>query len=419
MEKRRVVITGMGVVAPNGIGIENFWDSLVHGRSAVRKITRFDASTYPCQVAAEVPNFDPTDYMDPKTAKRLGRFAQFALAAAEMAVEDSEIDFSKEDPYRSGVYIGTAIGGGDVSDIQHAIFMEKGLKRISPFAAISISTHSASGIISYKFNLKGPNTTISSGCNSGLDAIYLAYNAIHLEDADLMVVGAGEAPITPCIYAIFCASGFLSRENRDPQKALKPYDVNADGMVLGEGGAILVMEELQHALKRRAKIYGEILGYSSLNEAFDLFGIETENGTMALNFKNVLKKAHIDIKEVDYINAHGNGILPYDISETEAIKQVFGELSYDIPVTSIKPITGHSISTTGIFQIIASLLAIKYSIIPPTINIENPDPKCDLNYVPNYFLRKKIQTILINTHGFGGRLTTLIVRKFLSDKSVS
>ena len=409
----------MGVVAPNGIGIENFWDSLVHGRSAVRKITRFDASTYPCQVAAEVPNFDPTDYMDPKTAKRLGRFAQFALAAAEMAVEDSEIDFSKEDPYRSGVYIGTAIGGGDVSDIQHAIFMEKGLKRISPFAAISISTHSASGIISCKFNLKGPNTTISSGCNSGLDAIYLAYNAIHLEDADLMVVGAGEAPITPCIYAIFCASGFLSRENRDPQKALKPYDVNADGMVLGEGGAILVMEELQHALKRRAKIYGEILGYSSLNEAFDLFGIETENGTMALNFKNVLKKAHINIKEVDYINAHGNGILPYDISETEAIKQVFGELSYDIPVTSIKPITGHSISTTGIFQIIASLLAIKYSIIPPTINIENPDPKCDLNYVPNYFLRKKIQTILINTHGFGGRVTTLIVRKFLPDKTVS
>jgi len=190
-------------------------------------------------------------------------------------------------------------------------------------------------------------------------------------------------------------------------------------MVLGEGGAILVMEELQHALKRRAKIYGEILGYSSLNEAFDLFGIETENGTMALHFKNVLKQAHIDIKEVDYINAHGNGILPYDISETEAIKQVFGELSYDIPVTSIKPITGHSISTTGIFQIIASLLAIKYSIIPPTINIENPDPKCDLNYVPNYFLRKKIQTILINTHGFGGRVTTLIVGKFLPDKSVS
>jgi 3-oxoacyl-[acyl-carrier-protein] synthase II len=190
-------------------------------------------------------------------------------------------------------------------------------------------------------------------------------------------------------------------------------------MVLGEGGAILVIEELQHALKRRAIIYGEILGYSALNEAFDLFGVESENGTMALNFKKVLKKAQIDIKEVDYINAHGNGILPYDISETEAIKQVFGELSYSIPVNSIKPVTGHSISATGIFQMIASLLAIKYSIIPPTINIKNPDPKCDLNYVRDNPLTREIQTALINAHGFGGRITTLIVRQFLADKYVA
>ena len=412
MEKRRVVITGMGVVAPNGIGIDNFWDSLVHGRSGVRKITHFDASTYPSQIAAEVPDFEPTDYMDYRSTKRLGRFAQFALAASQMAVEDSFIEFNQEDPHRMGVFIGTAIGGGDVSETQHNIFMEKGFKRISPYAAVSISTHTASGIISCEFNLKGPNTTISSGCNSGLDASYLAYNSIRVGDADVMIVGAGEAPITPYIYAIFCASGFLSRENGDPKKALKPYDINADGMVLGEGGAIIILEELHHALKRNAKIYGEILGYAAANEAFDLFGIETDNGTMAYNFRQALDNTNIDIKEIDYINAHGNGLLPYDISETEAIKKVFGELAYNIPVTSIKPVTGHSISPTGIFQIISSLLVMKQGVIPPTINLDNPDPRCDLNYIPNYFVKKEVRTSLINGHGFGGRLTTLIVGKY-------
>jgi 3-oxoacyl-[acyl-carrier-protein] synthase II len=412
MEKRRVVITGMGVVAPNGIGVDNFWDSLVHGRSGVRRITHFDASSYPSQIAAEVPDFDPMDYMDPKTAKRLSRFAQFALASSRMAVEDSGIDLSQEDPFRAGVFIGTGIGGGDFSENQHNIFLEKGLKRISPYSAISISTHSASGIISSQFRLKGPNTTVSSGCNSGLDASYLAYNAIRIGDADLMIVGAGEAPITPYIYAIFCSSGFLSRENREPKKALKPYDINSDGLVLGEGGAILIMEECDHALKRNANIYGEVLGYSSANEANDIFGLENTNGSMIFNLKQSLINANLDAKDIDYINAHGNGLLPYDISETEAIKKVFGELAYNIPISSIKPITGHSISTTGIFQIIASLLTIKHSIIPPTINLDTPDPQCDLNYVPHYPLKKEIQTVLVNAHGFGGRLTALIVTKF-------
>ena len=416
MEKRRVVVTGMGAVAPNGIGIENFWDSLVHGRSGVRRITHFDASTYPCQIAAEVPDFDPTNYMDPKTAKRLGKFAQFALASAQMAMDDSDIDCNREDPYRMGVFIGTAIGGGDVSENQHNIFMEKGLKRISPYAAIAISTHCASGIISCDFNLKGPNTTVSSGCNSGLDACYLAYNAIRLGDADLMLVGAGEAPITPYIHGIFCASGYLSRENKEPRKALKPYDAYSDGMVLGEGGGIIILEELQHALKRNAKIYGEVVGYSAANEAFDLFGVDSENGAMAFNLKQVLKNSNVDIREVDHINAHGNGLLSYDVGETEAIKEVFGELAYQIPITSIKPVTGHSISGTGIFQVITSLLAMKYDAIPPTINIENPDPRCDLNYVKSDWLKKEVQTVLINAHGFGGRLTALILKKLLSVK---
>lgn len=418
MEKRRVVITGMGVVAPNGIGIENFWDSLIHGRSAVRKITHFDASSYPSQIAAEVPDFDPTGYMDPKTQKRLSRFAQFALAASEMAIEDSELNLGREDPYKAGVYIGTAMGGMDVIETQNAIFMEKGLKRMSPFAVVSSSTHSASGIIACNFGLRGTNTTVSAGCNSGLDAAFLAYNAIRLGDADIMVIGASEAPITPCTYAAFCAIGVHSRENIYPKKAIKPYDINADGMVLGEGAAILIMEELQRAIRREAKIYGEILGYSSLNEAFDFIEVDTNCDTMALNLQKALKKASLDICQVDYISSHGNGILSYDILETEAIKRVFGELAYNIPISSIKPVTGHSISATSIWQIIACLLAIKNNTIPPTINIESPDPKCDLDYVSKGFIKKEVQTALINTHGFGGRLTSLIVIRFLSEKSI-
>ena len=416
---RRVVVTGMGVVAPGGIGIESFWDSLVHGRSGVRRITHFDASSFPCQVAGIVQDFDPTNYMDPKIAKRLSRFAQFALVASQMAVEDSSISFRNEDPYKMGVFMGTAIGGGDVIEIQHIIFREKGIKRIAPYTIFSVSTHSASGIIGCEFNLKGPNTTISSGCNTGLDATYLAYNTIRLGDADIVVVSSGESPVTPCIQAFFCASGFLSRENDHPIKALKPYDLKGDGLVLGEGGASIIIEDLQHALKRGAKIYGEIISYSAMNEAFDLFGAETSKETMALNFKQAIRKAEMNIIEIDYINAHGNGILSYDICETEAIKDVFGELAYQIPITSLKPITGHSLSAVGIYQVISSLLSMKYSIIPPTMNVDTPAPECDLNYVPNNFLKKEIGTVLINAHGFGGRLTALIVKNFSNGASAS
>jgi 3-oxoacyl-[acyl-carrier-protein] synthase II len=370
-------------------------------------------------MAAEVRRFDPTDYMEPRNAKRLDRFAQFALASAQMAVEDAHVDFKQYDPYRVGVIIGTAIGGGKTIETQHAIFFEKGLKRISPYTAVSISTHSASGVIACQYKLQGPNTTIAAGCNSGLDAVYMASNAIRIGDADAMVVGASEAPITPFGFAIFCASGFLSQDNVMPEKAVKPYDRAADGMVLGEGGAVLVLEELQHALKRDAHIYGEVVSYSALNEAFDLFGVDTENGTMARNFKQALKKSKVPLPEIDYISAHGNGILPYDINETEAIKKVFGELAYGIPVSSFKPVTGHSISVSAVYQVITSLLAMREGMIPPTINLEHPAPECDLDYVTGGPIKKDVNTVLINAHGFGGRLTALIVRKLLSGRALS
>lgn len=407
------MITGMGVVAPNGIGVEKFWDSLVHGRSAVRKITRFDASSYPSQIAAEVPDFDPTDYIDPRTAKRLGRFAQFALAAAQMAVEDSSIDLCREDPYKVGVFMATGIGGGDTIETQTAIFYEKGLKRLDPFGAISICTHSASGVVSLKFGLRGPNTTIASGCNSGLDATYLAYNTIRLGDADVVLVGAGEAPIHPITYGVFCAGGFLSRENGKPTEALKPYDIRGDGTVLGEGGAVVVMEEVQHALGRKAKIYGEVLGFASVNEAHSLFDVELNGVALASGIKKALAAANRNPDDIDYINSHGNGILIYDVNETAAIKNAFGESAYKIPVNSIKPITGQSFSVSGILQLVTCLLVLKNGVIPPTINHQIPDSRCDLNYVPGHFIKKEVKTALMNAHGFGGSHTILIVGRYI------
>jgi len=408
---RRVVITGMGVVAPNGIGIDNFWDSLIHTRSGVRRITRFDASSYPIQIAAEVTNFDPSDYMDALIVKRLDRYVHYSLASASMAFEDSELRISNEDPYRLGVFTATAIGGGETIDIQHSIFVEKGLKRVSPFALRGISTHSAAAAISNSFSIKGPNTTLSSGCNSGLDASYLAYNAVRMRDADVMLVAAGEAPITPYIVALFSSVGILSKHNGDPKEAIKPYDKDANGTALGEGGGAIVIEELGHALNRGAKIYGEILGYSSANEAF-IFGTQTDAETMAKAFRGALENAHIGPTDIDYINAHGNGIQNYDIGETETIKNVFGEYAYHIPVTSIKPNTGQSLSPTGVYQVITALLVMKNGVIPPTMNHKNPAPQCDLNYVPNHPLEKKVNMALINAHGFGGIHTVLIIKKF-------
>jgi 3-oxoacyl-[acyl-carrier-protein] synthase II len=407
-----VVITGMGVIAPNGIGTETFWNSLLHGRSAVDRITRFDASSYPCQLAAEVSNFDPTDYMDPRTARRLDRFAHFALASSAMAINQSELKIPYKNPYRIGVFVGTAIGGGETIETQHLIFVEKGFKRIMPFTVEAISTHSASALISQSFGLKGPNTTTSSGCNSGMDACYMAYNSIRLGDADVIVVAAGEAPITPYTVGIFSAVGVLSSQNGNPRAAVKPYDIDASGMILGEGGGALILEELHHAMDRGAKIYGEILGCSSVTEGY-MFGTKTDTEVMAKAYEEALDKSHLNSKDVQYINSHGNGILEYDAGETESIKKAFGELAYKIPVSTIKPVTGQSLSATGIYQVITSLLAITHNIIPPTTNHKNPAPGCDLNYVPGHYIEKDVNVAIMNAHGFGGRHTVLVIGALL------
>jgi 3-oxoacyl-[acyl-carrier-protein] synthase II len=350
--------------------------------------------------------------MDPKTARRLARFAQFVLAASKMAFDDSRLVLESIDPYRTGVIIGTGIGGGDCIENQHTIFMEKGIKRLSPYGAVMICTHSAAGAVSCEFGIKGPNMTISAGCTSGLDAIYSAYNTIRLGDAEIMFAGAGEAPITPCTVALFCASGLLSKNNDNPQKAVKPYDVDGDGTALGEGGAMLLLEDLQNAIKRKAKIYGEILGYASGNEAYNIFHIDPHGEVAAEVIKKVLRNADLEPEEIDYINAHGNGSPEYDVNETIAIKKVFGESAYKIPITSIKPITGQSFSVTGILQMITCLLAINKSMIPPTINHANPKSKCDLDYVRNHFRRREVDKVLMNALGYGGCHTAMVVGKF-------
>jgi 3-oxoacyl-(acyl-carrier-protein) synthase len=291
--------------------------------------------------------------------------------------------------------------------------MEKGIKRLSPLAAVMICTHSAAGIISCELGLKGLTTTISSGCTAGLDAIYAAYNAIRLGDAEIMLAGAGEAPITPYIVALFWAGGILTGKNGDPHKALTPFDMRGDGTVLGEGGALLVLEELGNARKRGAKVYGEVLGYSSGNEAYNIFEIDPSGDTSSILMKKSLQNAHLKPQEIDYINAHGSGLLEYDINETRSIKKAFGEFAYRIPVSSIKPITGQSFSATGIFQVITSLLVINNGVIPPTMNHARPPEDCDLDYVPNHFRKGEVKTALINAHGFGGGNTTVIVGKIL------
>jgi 3-oxoacyl-(acyl-carrier-protein) synthase len=350
--------------------------------------------------------------MDPRTARRLDRFAHFALASSAMAIKDANLKVPYKDPYRIGVFVGTAIGGAETIETQHLIFVEKGFRRIMPFTVEAISTHSASALISQSFGLKGPNTTTSSGCNSGMDACYMAYNSIRLGDADVIVAAASEAPITPYTVGIFSAVGVLSTQNGDPRAAVKPYDIDANGMILGEGGGAVIMEELHHAMDRGAEIYGEVLGYSSVTEGY-MFGTKTDTEVMAKAFEEALNKSHLKAKDIQYINSHGNGILEYDTGETESIKKAFGELAYKIPVSSIKPITGQSLSATGIYQVITCLLAMKNGIIPPTINHKDPAPGCDLNYVPGNYIEEDVNVAMMNAHGFGGRHTVLVIGKLL------
>jgi 3-oxoacyl-[acyl-carrier-protein] synthase II len=410
-EERRVVITGAGVIAPNGIGIDNFWDSLAHGRSGVRKITHFDASSYPSKVAGEIKDFDPLDFMSPKSARRMDRFAQFAAACTKMAMDDANLGASDRNSERTGIALGSALGGIPSAEEQHTIFIEKGLKRVDPLLAIKIFPGGALGQVSVEFGIRGHSNTISSACAAGSDSVGYAFYAIKNDLADVMITGGAEAPIVPLTFGAFCLIRALSTRNGDPTKASRPFDKERDGFVMAEGAGILILESLEHAIERDAYIYAEVLSYATTNDAYHMAHPLPTGVQAKKSMELALQAAKIDPAEVDYINAHGSSTILNDKTETKIIKQIFGENSYKIPISSNKSMIGHALGAAGSIELVASVLTIKHQFIPPTINYEFPDPECDLDYVPNKGRKASVNTVLKNAHGFGGKNSVLIIRR--------
>ena len=413
MENRRVVVTGMGVIAPNGIGVEAFWDSLVHGRSGVRKITRFDASSYPSRVAGEVNDFDPLHYMSPKSARRMDRFSQFAVAAAGMALQDADLHVSDQNRDRIGIAIGSALGGFPTGEEQCSVFLEKGLKRVDPLLATRTFIGGATSQVSIEYGIRGHSNAIGGACAVGADSVGYAYYAIKNGLADAMIAGGSEAPLSPLTLGAFCLIGALSQRNGDPTRASRPFDKERDGFVMSEGCGILILEELQAALERGAPIHAEIIGYATTNDAYSITHPLPTGEQARKAIELAIRNAHVAPSDIDYINAHGSSTPLNDKIETKIIKEIFGEHAYKVPISSIKSMTGHALGASGAIEIVASVLTIKNEYIPPTINIEFPDPECDLDYVPNRGRKASPKIVLSNSYGFGGKNAAIIVRKFL------
>ncbi|MDK2919303.1 MAG: 3-oxoacyl-[acyl-carrier-protein] synthase [Candidatus Petromonas sp.] len=412
MSKRRVVITGIGVISPIGNGKDNYWNALKEGKNGIDKITRFDTSEFPTQIAAEVKDFDVHDYMDKKEARRMDRFTHYAIAASKQALEDSEIDLNKVDVNRFGVTLGSGVGGFETLEREHKKLLEKGARRVSPFFIPMMISNIGAGHISMAFGVKGPNTTAVSACASSTNAIGDAFKIIERGDADLMFAGGAEASITPLSIAGFCTMKAMSTRNDDPKRASRPFDKERDGFVMGEGSGIIILEELEHALKRGAKIYGEIVGYGMSADAHHITAPAPEGEGAARAMKNAVLDANINPEEVDYINAHGTSTPLNDKFETLAIKTVFGDHAYKLSVSSTKSMTGHLLGAAGSIEAIACLLAVKENYIHPTINLTNPDPELDLDYVPNVGKNKEVRYALSNSLGFGGHNASLIFKKY-------
>ena len=409
MRRKRVVITGMGVIAPNGTGKDSFWDALIHGRSGISRITGFDISSFPSQIGGEIRDFNPADYMDIKNARRTAKFAQFAVASAKMAVLDAKIkeqDFSNN---RAGIYIGSVTGGTDVYEREHISLRESGIHKMSPFSSAAYCHDSAATEISIQLGCGGDVTTLSSGCTCGLDAIGAAYRDIQIGKLDIAIAGGADGSVTPLTLGSLCAAGVVSTRNEEPAKASRPFDAKRDGGVVSEGSGIIILEEMENALATNAFIYGEMKGYDKSTEASSLFESDEKGKGFVREMEKVLAQASLRPGDVDYICAHAPSDVIRDVAETLAIKEVFGDYAYRIPVSSIKSMIGNPLASAGPMQLIASLMAMKDGIIPPTINYEFPDPECDLDYVPNEARRNNVSTVLINSHGFGGTDASLVV----------
>lgn len=411
MKKNRVVITGLGAVTPLGNSVATTWENVIAGKSGIGMLTRVDASQFPTIVAAELKDFDPANFMDKKEARKMDRFTQYAVASALMAVEDAKLEINETNANKVGVWIGSGIGGMETYEQQFAIFQEKGHRRVSPFFVPMLIPDMASGQVSITLGAKGINSCTVTACASGANSIGDAFKVIERGDADVMITGGCEAPITNMSMAGFSAAKALST-NPDPATASRPFDLNRDGFVMGEGGAILVLESLEHAEKRGARIYAEIVGYGATGDAYHITAPapEGEGGVRAMRM--ALKDAGLTPEDIDYMNAHGTSTHYNDKYETMAIKQVFGEHAYKLAVSSTKSMTGHLLGAAGAIEAIFSVKAIVDGIIPPTINYETPDPDCDLDYVPNKARHQEVRAVLSNSLGFGGHNATLVFKKF-------
>ncbi|HVP79186.1 MAG TPA: beta-ketoacyl-ACP synthase II [Thermodesulfobacteriota bacterium] len=412
MEKRRVVITGMGVVAPNGIGVDNFWDALVQGRSGIKTISRFDASSYPSKIAGEVQDFDPATYINSKSLRRMDRFSQFGVACSKMALADSNVEWEQIGPDSIGVAVGSAIGGLPHAEEQHSIFLEKGLRRVYPLFCTRLFVGSCMNNICIELGIKGPCFAMSTGCATGPDNIGLAFNMIRDGKIDLMLAGAAEAPITPLTFSSFTLIGILSTRNKVPHQTPKPFDKNRDGIVLSEGGTVLLLEELQHALERSTKIYAEVVGYGTSHDAYHITEPAPDGQQAERAIRSALEDAHISPDQIDCVSAHGSATVLNDRVETAVIRRIFNVKKESILVSAIESMVGHPLGAAGAMKIAASALAIKHGIIPPTINYEHPDPDCDLNYVPNKSIEKNLNVVVSNSFSFGGKNSILILKRF-------
>jgi 3-oxoacyl-[acyl-carrier-protein] synthase II len=414
MGKRQVVITGLGCVTALAESTDGLFAALCEGKSGISTIESFDTTAYPVRFGGEIKNFDAARYLDQRESKRMDRFTQFAMAAATQAVKDAGLDFSKEDVFQAGVIVGTGIGGLKEIEDQHIRILTRGPRKVSPFCVPRLMSNAASGNIAINYGLRGPNFCVTSACASGSHAVGEAFSAIVAGRSDIMITGGAEAALTPLGLASFCAARSLSVRNEDPQAASRPFDRDRDGFVLSEGAGILVLEEAEHARKRGAQIYAELLGYGATDDGYHVTAPLPDGNGAAVTMKQALDDAGLEPEKIDYINAHGTGTELNDLAESAAIKSVFGGHAYKFLVSSTKSSTGHLLGASGAVELIVCSKVINESTIPPTINLENQDERCDLkiDYVPLKARQAKVNYAMSNSFGFGGHNASLVVGKF-------
>jgi len=414
MKPVRVVVTGMGVITPLGNSLEEYWNSLIEGKSGIGKITRFDVSDYPSKIAAEVKDFDASSYLDKKEMRRMDMVEQYAVAASQMAVNHAGLDLENMDLDRAGVVIGSGIGGITTFESQHRSLIDSGPNRVSPFFIPMMIIDMCAGLVAIRFNFRGPNYATVSACSSASHAILDSFRIIQRGEADVMITGGAESTITPTSLAGFCSARALSVRNDEPERSSRPFDKDRDGFVMGEGAGILILESLESARARGAHIYAEIIGGGMTCDAHHMTAPLPDGNGARLAMANGLRDSGLGPDDIDYINSHGTATILGDPAETKAIKAVFGERAYKIPINSTKSMVGHLLGAGGAVELIASVLTLKNGMIHPTINLDNPDPECDLDYVPHQSREAEINTFLSNSFGFGGHNVTLIAKRFNS-----